>query len=338
MAKDYVHLTSGERERIMQLRREKRSLGFIANALSRSKSTISLELKRNTHNGSYEADRAQSKARRRGKCPRRKCKMLIPEIERFVKSGLKKDWSPEQIAGRMKRVCRRSTVCSVSHQSIYRWICNDKKAGGKWYTHLRLNNRKQHRPRGVKRNSDARIAERIMIDKRPKSVDSKRYFGDWEGDTVQGKQGCGRLVTLAERKSLYAVFAPLESKHAAKLNAAVVERMKRSPLLPFRTLTVDNGLEFAGHRELSFALKGAIYFAHPQSSWERGLNENMNGLLRQYFPKGIDFRTVAAQRVAEVEELLNNRPRKTLGYRTPAEVMNQYLARARRRMGVRLGT
>jgi IS30 family transposase len=335
MAKTYTHLTLGERERIKQLCVEKHSIGFIATALSRSKSTISLELERNRHRGWYDPERANAKASARRRIPRRREKMLTDDIAAFVKDSLRKEWSPEQISGRMRQQHRTSEAMCISHQSIYRWINRDRRNGGEWYRHLRLDNRKRKMARGCNFNPAVRIAKRVMIDKRPISVQRRRFTGAWEGDTVQGRQGRGRLATLVERKTRYTVLALVESKHAEKLNAAVIERFARSPWLPIRTLTVDNGLEFAAHWELAKTLGGAIYFAHPYQSWQRGLNENTNGLLRQYFPKGCDFLVVTAEKIAEVEELLNNRPRKILGYRTPAEVMAH---RLRRTSGVRLVT
>lgn len=331
MAKSYTHLTLGERRRIRELLLENRSLGFIAAALSRAKSTISRELCNNSTDNRYSPQKADAKARARRNKPRRPAKMLVqPQTAFIVKDGLKRQWSPEQIAGRM----RRDGSLHISHQSIYRWLWQDKQSGGTWYRYLRLDNRKRKKQRGT-RGPGARIANRAMIDDRPASVSSRRYLGDWEADTIQGKLGSGRLATLVERKSRYTVMAFVRSKHAEAFNKAILERVETSDWLPFRTITVDNGLEFAGHAELSPALNCSIYFAHPYRSWERGLNENTNGLIRQYFPKGIDLLSVTQEKVAEVEKLLNNRPRKILEYRTPAEVMTTLL---RRRKGVRLRT
>lgn len=333
MARSYTQLTLGERKRIKELRLENRSIGFIARALSRAKSTISRELHTNGSDKGYNPRKADVKARIRRSKPRRPAIMVVrPDIASLVKDGLRLQWSPEQIAGRMRQ--SRRTGLRISHQSIYRWLWQDKRDGGTWYRHLRLDNRKRKKQRGG-RGPGARIANRTMIDRRPVSVISRRYLGDWEADTIQGKHGSGRLATLVERKSRYTVMAYMGSKHSEVFNTAVLERIRMNDDLPFRTITVDNGLEFAGHAELSTALNCSVYFAHPYHSWERGLNENTNGLIRQYFPKGTEMRSIPMEMVAQVENLLNNRPRKTLGYRTPAEVMETLL---RRRRGVRLRT
>lgn len=156
---------------------------------------------------------------------------------------------------------------------------------------------------------------------RPASVDSRRFVGDWEGDTVVGKLHGGCLATLVERKSRFTVLAKIDTGRAEDFNAAVWERVSRTPWLPFRTLTVDNGPEFTRHVELENKLNSVVYFAEPYCSWQRGTNENTNGLIRQYFPKGTDFKSTDAEKIALVENLLNNRPRKVLGYRTSLEVM-----------------
>jgi IS30 family transposase len=293
MAGGYCHLTRGERQRILELRKEKKSIGFIAQALCRAKSTISMELKRNGLPGNrYKPRVADARARRRRSIPRRKAKMTDQDIARHVKSGLTNEWSPEQIAGRMRferERCGGNT--GISHQSIYKWLWKNKAAGGKWYTHLRHDNRKRKRP-SKKYTRNAPMTERTMIDDRPPSVGARVYYGDWEGDTVQGTLRGTRLVTLVDRKSRYTLIARASGKKAEQVNKAVFALYSKTGSLPTRTLTLDNGVEFSGHKELSAQLRIKVYFAHPYCSWERGLNENTNGLIRQYFPKGIDFATI----------------------------------------------
>ena len=325
MAKNYNHLTRGERLRIRQLRTESNSLAFIAQALGRSKSTISEELRRNQYRGSYVPAMADSMARKRRKQPRRQRKIDCPELRADVEAGLARQWSPEQIAGRLRRDFPRSPARRISHEAIYQWLWEDKRAGGTWHRHLRQSNRKRKKRR-TGRESRGRIIGRVGIEQRPASVDSRRFMGDWEGDTVVGHRHQGLVATWVERKSRYTCLALMEDKKAKTLNHAILARFKANPSLPMRTTTLDNGREFSDHAVLAEAWGAKIFFARPYHSWERGLNENTNGLLRQYFPKGTNFLQVTTQRLAEVEELLNNRPRKILAYRTPAEVMAAWLS------------
>ncbi len=319
MARIYVHLTRGERERIRVLRLAKLSIRAIARALSRAPSTILREISRHKHHNGYEPERADGHARVVRKRARRSRKMMLPELAVFVKDGLLKGWSPEQIAGRLRAEFPPHHVMIISYQGIYNWLAQDKKTGGKWYKCLRLGTRRCHnRTKGIRRSD---IANRKNISTRPRTVESRRYFGDWEADTVRGKLNSGHIATLVDRKSRYTVIAKLEKNRAQCFNEAIITRFKNDDWLPIRTITADNGPEFARHNELSEQLGAPVYFADPYCSWQRGTNENTNGLIRQYLPKGLDFRTVTAERVALVENLLNNRPRKTLNYRTPYEVM-----------------
>ena len=333
MAKDYTHLTRGERERIRLLRLEKYSIGFIAAALGRSKSTIWREVKSHLHHNGYEPERAHGHAQKLRKKPRRPCKMMLPEIARFVKEGLNNDWSPEQIAGRMRLHFPRRPDLRISHQCIYDWLYRDKKSGGIWYQKLRINNHKRRKWK-VKMPRRVNISRRKGIGQRPKSVETRRFFGDWEADTVEGKLNRGRLVTLVERKTLYTLITGMGTRHAHNFNAAAEKRIRQEPWLPLRTLTVDNGAEFARHEELERTLGLRVYFAEPYSFWQRGVNENTNGLLRQYLPQKTDFLSIPEEEIARVEKMLNNRPRKKLNYRTPSEVM----AKIASRHGVSLGT
>lgn len=319
MAKGYVHFAFAERKRIHELWLQTHNIRFIARALKRSPSSISRELSRHKHNNGYEPVRAQGHAKVLSKKARRGQKMKVPELALFVKNGLQEGWSPEQIAGRLTYDFPGSPEMQISRQGIYNWLAQDKKAGGKWYQHLRLGKRRRHNlTKGVRR---ADISNRQNISARPQSVESRRHFGDWEADTVRGKLNSGHIATLVDRRSRYTVIAKLEKNRAHCFNEAVIARLKKDAWLPIRTITADNGPEFARHKELGDELGASIYFADPYSSWQRGTNENTNGLIRQYLPKGMDFRTVTSERIALVENLLNNRPRKTLNYRTPYEVM-----------------
>ena len=325
MARRYVHLTRGERERIRLLRLDRWSLSAIAAAICRSKSTIHREVKQHLHHNGYEPERADGRARKVRHMPRRPHKMMVPKIAAYVKEGLAKDWSPEQIAGRIRLDHPHSPIMRISRQCIYDWLARDKKAGGVWYKRLRMGKRRRKRTKGERR---VNIAGRKSIELRPVSVESRRRFGDWEADTVEGRLNSGRLATLVERKSLYTVIARMDTRHARCFNAALLSRLDRERWLPLRTITADNGAEFARHGELTEALGVAVYFAQPHRSWQRGTNENTNGLIRQYLPKKTDFRLVSEERVALVERTLNTRPRKKLGYRTPAEVMARRFQRS----------
>ena len=201
---------------------------------------------------------------------------------------------------------------------MYQFIYRDKANGGVLHKHLRIANKPYRKSYG-KYDRRGQIVDRVSIDERPKIVDDKSRIGDWEGDTIIGQGHKGALLTLVERKTLYTLIVPLKSKNAEQLKDAVIEVLK-----PFKervlTLTYDNGREFAHHQEMAKALKADVYFAHPYASWERGINENTNGLIRQYFPKGSDLREVTLEQAQRVMDLLNNRPRKTRGGKTPNEL------------------
>ena len=222
--------------------------------------------------------------------------------------------SPEQVTGRLKL----EQAISISPESIYQRIYQDKARGGDLAGYLRCQKSRRKRyasgreRRGVLRN-------RTSIEQRPAVVDQRSRIGDWEGDTVIGKGHQGVLVTLVERKSRYTLAGQLDSRHSARVTQAVIDLL-RPHKSQCKTLTFDNGKEFAEHAFMAQCLQAKVYFAHPYCSWERGLNENHNGLLRQYFPKKTNFLKVSQLEVAEALYLLNHRPRKALGYRTPHEV------------------
>lgn len=215
----------------------------------------------------------------------------------------------------------------VSYQCIYDWLHHDRKEGGRWRMYLRIN-RPKRRP--LRYRGRPHIPNRIGIEQRPDSVATWQFYGDWEGDTVHGKRNTGALVTVVERKSRFTVVLKLEHKRGRLLNKSLIHRFSSDSHLPLRTLTLDNGTEFTAHEKLSKGLGIQIYFSAPYCAWQRGLNENTNGLLRQYFPRNSDFRQFSSERVAEAEQQLNNKPRKCLGYRTPQEVMAKHLQRVGR--------
>jgi len=308
----YRQLTQEERYQISALRQLGHTQRQIAQLLGRSPSTISRELRRNQEGDGYAAESAQqiTDTRRRAA---RKAHKRIPELIAWVEGRLREDWSPEQIAGS----ARAMGYLLVSHEWIYRHIERDRAAGGELYRHLR-HRRKRYRKRYGSQERRGRIIDRVGIEERPAVVDERSRLGDWEGDTVRGK-GRSALVTLVERKSLQVVIQKVERVTAEQTAAAITQRLG-AVAERVATITFDNGKEFAYHRQVAEALNCEVYFARPYHSWERGTNENMNGLIRQYFPKGTDFDQVTDEEIAAVERKLNLRPRKRLGYRAPIEV------------------
>jgi len=239
----------------------------------------------------------------------------MAEIER----RLKEDHSPAQIAGRLKLEHPHDPQWHVSPETIYQPVYARIRAGADLKAHLR-HGRKKRRNRWSGKNKRGSIPDRVFIDERPSIVDRKERIGDWEGDTIEGSRKKGYVATFTERKTKFLVAYPLARKRATDLLRGAASVFQTIPEDKRKTLTVDNGKEFALHKGLSRALKAEVYFAHPYHSWERGLNEHTNGLLRQYLPKGLNLEGLTKQRLAKIVDKLNNRPRKALGYRTPREV------------------
>lgn len=308
-------LTLFEREQIAQFRGQRLSNAEIGRRLGRNRSTIGRELTRNSDGANYWASNAQQKAvARRKQRPR---KMADARLNEYVRYGLVRHWSPEQIAGRSRRDFRGQRRRWLSHSTIYRWIAGDTYRQH-WESFLRFGRRRREP------ETRGKLPARAEIAGRPAVVDARCRFGDWEGDTVVGKQRRSGLVTLVERKSGFGLVAKVQ-----RLKAQNVARSAKRQLAPLprglrHTATFDNGKEFARHERIAQATGIAIYFARPYHAWERGSNESFNGLLRQFFPKGTDFTGISPLEVKHVHNLLNDRPRKRLGYRTPREVLGQY--------------
>lgn len=307
----YTQLTCEQRYQICVLLKAGHNGTQIARLVGCHKSTISRELRRNRGKRDYFAQLAQNlaqKRRRRSHAPR-----IAAETWAVVERLLRQDWSPEQISGRLKL----EKLPTVSPERIYQYVYADKRSGGTLYRHLRSQKKQRKRYGGYIRRGQ--IPNRTSIDKRPQIVAQKRRFGDWEGDTIIGARHKGAILSATERRSKLTQLAKLESKTAEELKCESIVLL--GPLADkMHTMTLDNGKEFCEHEAIAAALKIRIYFTHPYASWERGLNENTNGLVRQYFPKKYDFSQITNADVQRVAELLNNRPRKTLGYRTPNEV------------------
>ena len=309
----YKQLIEGQRYQIEAYLREGFSYREIGKRLSVSHSTISREVNRNRiRDNHYLPEVAQAKALKRRS---QAAKFRISELTiTFVEFGLNEKWSPEQIAGVGKIIGHH-----VSHEWIYGYVQRDKLRGGKLYKQLRQSHRRYRKGSRAKR---VIIPNRVGIEHRPAIVNKKKRFGDWEADTVLGKQGTGAIVSLVERKSKLYLIRKVPAKSAADVARAMVGMLwkYRSHV---RTITADNGSEFCDHELVAEKLKTDIYFANPYSSWERGLNENFNGLLRQYIRKGTDLRTVTDKQIAEIERALNARPRKCLGFRQPVAIFNE---------------
>jgi IS30 family transposase len=283
----------------------------IAQVIGVHKSTISRERRRNRGLRGYRPKQAQRFAEiRRAKAVTTR---ISPDTWILVERLVKNDWSPEQISGWLSREFQ----IMVSHESIYQFILKNKRQGGDLYLHLRC--KKQRRKRYGSTNYRGRIPDRISIDQRPAVVDMRSRVGDWELDTIIGKGHKQALVSLTERKSRLTLIAKVKHK-SAELVSQSIQRLLVPLASKVFTLTSDNGKEFARHQEIAKALRANFYFAHPYSSWERGLNENTNGLIRQYFPKKHDFTTITEKAISMVMNKLNNRPRKCLGFKTPNEV------------------
>jgi transposase, IS30 family len=308
---NYTQLTREQRYQIYVLKKAKHNQSYIAIMIGCHKSTISRELQRNCGQKGYRPGQANELAYNR-QCEAYRSRVAW-QTWQLVEQLLRQDWSPEQISGRLKLLKQPG----VSHECIYLYVYAEKRRGGTLHQHLRSQKKQRKRYSGYIRRGQ--IPNRTSIDKRPEIVARKGRFGDWEADTIVGARHKRGILSAVERKSKLTRLRNLATKAAAEMKDNSIEVL--APLADkVHTITVDNGKEFCEHQEIAQALQARIYFAHPYSSWERGLIENTNGLVRQYFPKKYDFGRITDKDLQQVEDLLNNRPRKTLGYRTPNEV------------------
>jgi IS30 family transposase len=311
------HLTAEQRYAISLLLQQGKTQKEIAKIIGKHKSTVSREIARNQdkRSGKYNYELAERKYRQR---IREKPKKIhfTQAVKDFVESQLKEDLSPEQIVG----VAKKEGIACVSHERIYQHVWEDKKKGGRLYMHLRTQG-KRYRKRGQKKDQRGIIPNRVDIDKRPKIVEEKTRVGDFEVDTIIGKNHQGALVTINDRKTGLVKIRKVNSKNAEQVAQAVIDAL--TPYKPFlHTITSDNGKEFALHAQISQHLGVEFFFAKPYHSWQRGANENLNGLIRQYFPKKTDFSTITDHQVQMVEEKLNNRPRKRFNFESPLYMFN----------------
>lgn len=289
------------------------SLSAIAKNIGKDKSTISRELQRNTGQKGYRPKQANELSLTRIAAKIKPTHLTAIQIN-YMEEKIQLKWSPEQISGRM----RLDGLFPVSHETIYRYILRDKHNGGKLYLHLR-HKHKRYKKRYGSNDRRGQIPNKVSIEERPSVVEDKERIGDFEIDLIIGKHHKQALVTVVDRKSKFTLIKKIPHKQSSLVEVALIEM-----LLPVKkwlhTITSDNGKEFAAHEAVSKRLDADFYFCHPYASWERGLNENTNGLIRQFFPKGSEFTHITQVQIIEAQNNLNYRPRKSLGYKTPAEV------------------
>ena len=313
---NYKQLTLDQRYEIYAYLKAGFTQSQIADKLGVHKSTISRELARNKGRRGYRAKQAQAKTYSRRQSASKFIRFTV-EVQAKVESLLSIDWSPEQISDHMQS----KASLPISHERIYQHIWADKHSGGSLYERLRQSQKKRRKRYG-KKDSRGQIKGRVSIAERPKIVDEKTRIGDWEIDTIIGKNHTGAIVTAVERITKFCCIAFVPSRKADLVAAALI-RMLRPFKDQVHTITADNGKEFAMHAYVAKKLDAKVYFADPYSSWQRGLNENTNGLIRQYFPKKMPFIDIKERAIKHVLERLNNRPRKTLNFKTPYQLFFQ---------------
>lgn len=314
------HLTQAERYCISIMLKAEKSPKEICKAIGRDKTVLSRERRRNCdfRSGKYEFQLAQSKYDKRQERKPKKIYFTLP-IQVYVNNLLEQKYSPEQIVGRAKK----DGVKCVSAERIYQYVWEDKRQKGRLHEHLRTRG-KRYRKRGSAKDSRGVIKDRVSIDERPVVVETKERIGDIEIDTIIGKDHKGAIVTINDRVTGQLKMQKLSGKNADELAQATIELLQDwKPHL--KTITADNGKEFAAHKTISEAMGICFYFAHPYHSWERGANENLNGLIRQYIPKKTAFDTLTDEYIKWVESELNNRPRKRHNFETPNYIYNQFL-------------
>jgi IS30 family transposase len=319
MAASYHHITHITRCHIESMLSIAKSQSAIAHATGYTESAISREISRNGGPKGYRADQAETRAQARRHQASARPTKLTPEVEQHLREELlKEDWSPVQISGRLLFGGRR-----ISHQTIYNFVWKDKKQGGTLFRTLRHRG-KPYRKKSLKTAGRGCIPNRVDIAERPQIVETKSRVGDWEGDTIIGASHDGAIVTYVDRCSKLTKIKKIPRRQAELVKDVTVELLGQLPLT-VHSLTFDNGKEFSQHEAIAKALDAECYFAKPYHSYERGLNEHTNGLIRQYIPKGTKFSEIDDNLIQEIEDKLNHRPRKCLGFKTPYEVFYAHL-------------
>lgn len=320
MPKGYHHVTREQRSQIYVLKAIPTPQNKIAEMIGVSPSSVCRELKRNTGQRGYRFKQANDMSRERRSKISQTPKKMNSELIALIEKKLELDWSPEQIAGRLKLEGH-----FISHESIYRHIREDKKNGGTLYKKLRRKGKKYNKRVSGKAGRGC-IPNRVDIENRPAVVEEKSRIGDWEGDTIIGAEHQGAVISYVDRSSKFTILSKVPNKTAELVLHASVEQFQAHGL-PVLTITYDNGKEFSYHEKIAKALNAQCYFAKPYHSWERGLNEHTNGLVRQYLPKKMSFRDVTNEQLQRIADKLNHRPRKCLNYLTPFEFLHRELSK-----------
>lgn len=328
MKTGYKHLTDKERYKIEFFIQEKLLQKEIAERLNKDKSCISRELNRNSVNGVYIAETAIKLTEERYQ--RETFKKFTEAVKEEILEHLKDHWSPEQISGRMKK----DKIASISHEHIYQYIDEGRKSCGNLYLYL-PHRGKKYKKRNIKgRKKIWKTAKpRTSISERPSKVSAKKEAFHWEGDTVESKGHSGGIATFVEMKNKYTLLRKVEDKSADTMKNVIINSFTNCVDF-IRPLTLDNGTEFALHDVIAERLNTTVYFANPYSPWQRGLNENTNGLLRRFYPKGTDFSNISERKLLKTQDMLNNRPRKCLDYRTPSEAFMKEVLKSQAYTGI----
>lgn len=327
--KKHRRLTLKERVQIETLLNENRSKAYIAKQLKRSRSTITREVNKlvSTTNDKYDAHLSHWCAKDDYFNKRNLDKISTHKpLKHFVYKGLLLEWTPEQISGRIKELYPNDPIMSISHEAIYRHIYTRPQASlNKKLIKLLVRKKTRRRPHRKRRGTGSKIINQVSIDLRPKHIELRKEIGHWEGDLVIGKGQKSAIGTIVERKSRYTLIIKLNSRKADEIAKMFSLKLNQLNNIFKKSLTYDNGIEMAKHEKITQNTGMKIYFAHPYSSWERGTNENTNGLIRRYLPKGTDFNQIDEKSLMLIQEKLNNRPRKIIGYKTPKEIMDSEL-------------
>jgi IS30 family transposase len=320
-----------ERVKIEVYLSEGKKRAEISRLLNRPKSTVNREIKRN-RGIVYQANDAEDIARYLNKKKHHRGNKIKKNslLEYYIILRLRQRWSPEQIAKRLKRKYPKNKEMQVSHECIYTYIYTIAKGALKKELISYLKQQKSKRKKPCSRGANmTKIADRVDISERPPEVENRLIPGHWESDLIMGKDNKSMIGTIAERSTRAVLIVPLENKKASTVRKAFAEALQTLPEQMLQSMTHDNGTEMAEHKLFTRDTKIKVYFAHPYCSYERGTNENTNGLIRAFFPKGTDFRTVHSGKLREVQDLLNNRPRKCLDWRTPKEVFDEFILKKR---------
>ncbi len=329
--KTYQRLTFCDREEISRLLSQKYSFGDIAKSITRDTGTISREVNcQGSNKYNYRAITAQNRARRKSAKRRRGKRKLDAnkKLKKVVIKKLKLKWSPEQIANFLKEEYPQEKAMRISHEAIYTYLYVLPKGQLKKELLMHLRQGKKRRYKRSRKGAapiERKLEDMTSIEERPKEVAGRTVPGHWEGDLIIGKNRRSALGTLVERTSRTTILVPLKNRTAVMVRKAFAKEVKRLPNQMKLSMTYDQGREMAEHKLFTKSTNVKVYFAHPASPWERGTNENTNGLVRQFFPKGTDFTKIPWQEVKKVQRLLNGRPRKTLGWKTPQETFGKIL-------------